>query len=84
MSRRQRRIEQLGDHPYRIKFAESYIFRGATRNWIGMQSRKTPSYSTVPTRPGMPPVVQILMIGLGGVFCLAASVIVAVLIRHIR
>jgi hypothetical protein len=28
--------------------------------------------------------VQILLIGLGGVFCLATSVIVAVLIRNIR
>ncbi len=84
MSRRQRRIAQLGDHPYRMKFARDYIFRGATRNWLGVPSRKVLSQSTVPTKPGMHPLVQILLIGLGSVFCLAGSVIVAVLLRHVR
>jgi hypothetical protein len=84
MSRIRRRIEQSGNHPYRIMFARNYIFRESTRNWLGMPSRKSNPYSTVPTKPGMHPVIQILMIGLGSVFCLAVSVILAVLIRHIR
>ena len=84
MSRIRRRIEEAREHPYRTMFAQNYLFRTPTRNWLGMPSRKPNPYSTVPTRPRMHPAVQILLIGLGGVFCLAASVILAVLIRHIR